>query len=257
VTSHGKVFLIGAGPGDLELLTLKAVRVIGDSDVILLDSLANPQVLKYAKPGAKVIEVGKRGGRESTAQTQIEEQMIRFANQGLTVSRIKGGDPLVFARGGEEIAALQKMNIEFEIIPGITAASGICASLGISLTHRELSHAVLFLTGPQFEPPSDLLVLPPMDTFAGTLVIYMGLKSASHVCHQLIARGMPPTTPSVAVQSGTLPHERRVFATLDTLPRSIQEAQLDSPVLLIIGPVVALSSAYSNVKTVALSGRGQ
>jgi uroporphyrin-III C-methyltransferase len=250
----GKVYLIGAGPGDLELLTLKAVRCIGEGDVILLDSLANPQVLQFAKPGAKVIKVGKRGGRHSVKQSDIESLMVEQATEGLTVCRIKGGDPLVFARGGEEIEALRRSNVPFEIIPGITAASGISASLGMSLTHRDLSHSVLYLNGPQFEPPAKNLTLPDLSNFAGTIIVYMGLKYARVVCTQLRLRGLSPNTPAVAVQSGTMPEERTVFSSIEQLPESIAQAGLESPVLLIVGEVVTLSQKQTGNKLAALSG---
>lgn len=240
----GKVYLIGAGPGDIELLTLKAVRAIKACQVILLDSLANPDVLQFASDSARVIEVGKRGGRESVPQAEIEQQMIEHARSGLTIGRIKGGDPLIFARGGEEIEALVENGVPFEVIPGVTAATGICATLGISLTHRDLSHCVIYLAGPHFEPPTDMLRLPDMKTFAGTLVIYMALKSSEHVSVELIRRGLDPATPSVAVQSGTLPSQRAVFGRLDALPSLINQSKLGSPVLIIVGHVVALCPSY-------------
>jgi uroporphyrin-III C-methyltransferase len=236
----GKVFLIGAGPGDVELLTLKAVRAIAQSDVLLVDSLVNPDVLSYAKASARIIHVGKRGGQRSTDQTWIEQQMLDYALEGLVVARIKGGDPLIFGRGGEELAALEKAGLEFEVVSGITSATGVASSLGISLTHRDVSHQVVMVAGYAFGTENEP-VLPPMAKFNGTLVIYMGLTSADSICKRLMNLGLPATTPVAAVQSGTTDKERFVLGEIGQVAAKLEEAALVSPVLIIIGKVVALS----------------
>jgi uroporphyrin-III C-methyltransferase len=162
----------------------------------------------------------------------------------LTVARIKGGDPSIFGRGGEEIECLQKNGIAYEVIAGVTAASGICAALGISLTHRDSAHSLIYLAGPHFEPPAETLCLPSLQGFGGTIVVYMGLKSCEIAAKELILRGLPPGTPSVAVQSGTLADQKCAFAPISELPQRVKQAELESPVLLIIGQVVALSPQY-------------
>lgn len=245
--SIGKVYLIGAGPGDVELLTLKAVRCIASSDVILIDSLANQEVLKFAGPDAKVVHVGKRAGQYSVPQREIENKMLAYARAGLTVSRIKGGDPMIFARGGEELDALYAHRIPFEIISGITAASGVTAALGIPLTHRDLSHQLMFLTGPQFDQDKSEAWLPSLHSYTGTIVIYMGLKNCAAICKTLITSGMNENTPSVAVQSGTLLEQKAVFAPLKSLSQNVEQEGLTSPVLMVVGDVVSLSPDYKRI----------
>lgn len=244
--TQGKVYLIGAGPGDFELLTLKAVRIIGIADLLLVDSLVHYEVLGYAKPGARVMNVGKRGGQKSTDQSWIERLMIDAAREGLTVARVKGGDPLIFARGGEELSALHEAGIPVEVVSGVTSATGVAASLGIPLTHRDFSHQLIFVTGYSFGTPSEPL-LPPLEKFNGTMVIYMGLRNADVVMDRLIACGLPPTTPVAGVQSGTTCDERFVIATAESLAHELERAQLASPVLIIVGEVIRLSPHYDKV----------
>jgi len=236
----GKVYLVGAGPGDPELLTLKAVKALARADVVMLDDLVDRRVLDYA-PGARVIEVGKRGGCKSTPQAFIERLMVRLASHGNVVARIKGGDPFVFGRGGEEALTLAKAGIECEVIPGITAGIGVPAALGIPVTHRGLARGVTFVTGHTRDGSGpDWAALARTDT---TLVIYMGMQRVVEITAALQAAGMPATTPAAAIQNGTTEFERHVIATLATLADAARAAVLGSPSLIVIGEVVGLARA--------------
>ena len=236
----GKVYLVGAGPGDPELLTLKAVKALARADVVMLDDLVDRRVLDYA-PGARVIEVGKRGGCKSTPQAFIERLMVRLASHGNVIARIKGGDPFVFGRGGEEALALARAGIECEVIPGITAGIGVPAALGIPVTHRGLARGVTFVTGHTRDGSGpDWAALARTDT---TLVIYMGMQRVVEITAALQAAGMPATTPAAAIQNGTTEFERHVIATLATLADAARAALLGSPSLIVIGEVVGLARA--------------
>ena len=237
--SAGKVWLIGAGPGDPELLTLKAVRALGEADVVLLDDLVNRDILTHA-PQARVIEVGKRGGCKSTSQAFIERLMLRFARGGRVVVRIKGGDPFVFGRGGEEMLFLRAAGVDVEVVGGITAGIGVPASLGIPVTHRGLSHGVTLVTGHAHAGAAgpNWAALAASGT---TLVIYMGVANLESICAALLAAGMRAATPAAAIQSGTTRDQRAVVATLADLGRAVASAALTSPAIVVIGEVVALA----------------
>ena len=235
---RGKVYVIGAGPGDPELLTLKAVRALREADVVLVDDLVGRDVLRFA-PRARVIEVGKRGGCKFTPQQFIERLMVRYARQGCVVARLKGGDPFVFGRGGEEMLALRAAGIDYQVVPGVTAGLGIPAAMDIPVTHRGLAHGVSFVSGHLrngAEP--DWRTLARAGT---TLVVYMGLARVRHIAAQLLAGGMSPDTPAVAVSSGTLPGERRVATELARLADEVARSGIESPALLVIGEVVRLA----------------
>jgi uroporphyrin-III C-methyltransferase len=237
VRKPGKVFLIGAGPGDPELLTLKAVRALGECDVLFIDDLVNPAVLAHARPGARRIASGKRAGCRSTPQAFIERSMIRHARAGAVVGRVKGGDPFVFGRGGEEVLALANAGIEVEVVPGITAGCAVPAALGIPVTHRGFSRGVTFVTGHTHAGAGlDYGALARSGT---TLVVYMGLAALPDIAAGLLAAGMKPDMPACAISQGTLPGQRSVVSTLERLPR--EAAGLASPVLLVIGAVVSLA----------------
>jgi uroporphyrin-III C-methyltransferase len=239
----GKVFLIGAGPGDVELLTLKAVRALSSADVVLIDDLANREVLQFARPQARVIAVGKRGGCRSTPQAFIERLMVRYARQGKIVARVKGGDPFVFGRGGEELEALEAAGIRCEVVSGITAGTAVPAALGIPLTHRDCTRGVTFVTGHTrngAEP--DWRALAASGT---TLVIYMGIARLARICRQLVAAGLRPDMPAAAIQHGTLPQQRSVTGTLAELPALVAQATIASPAIVVIGDVVGFAAARS------------
>ena len=234
----GKVYLIGAGPGDPDLLTLKAVRALALADVALIDDLVDRRVLEFA-PRARVIAVGKRGGCKSTPQAFIERLMVRVARRGKIVARIKGGDPFVFGRGGEEALTLAQAGIACEVIPGITAGIGVPAVLGIPVTHRDFAHGVSFVTGhTHADGGPDWAALARTDT---TLVIYMGMKRLPEITAALRAAGMTGETPAAAIQHGTTERQRSVIATLATLADAARDAELGSPALIVIGRVAGLA----------------
>jgi uroporphyrin-III C-methyltransferase len=231
-----KVYLVGAGPGDVELLTLKAVRAIGEADVVLLDDLVNREVLRFARQQAKVIEVGKRGGCRSTSQAFIERLMMRLARAGNTVARVKGGDPFVFGRGGEEMAALRAKGIEVEIVSGITAGIGVTAAMDIPLTHRYICNGVTFVTGHTGDGRQlDWRALAASGT---TLVIYMGVANLDAIARGLLEGGLPAETPAAAIQNGTLPSQKSVVTTLSGLVVEVERAGISSPAITVIGEVV-------------------
>ena len=238
---YGKVWLIGAGPGDPELLTLKAVRALGAADVVLVDDLVDRRVLAHARPDARVIEVGKRGGCNSTPQAFIEKLMVRLARRGATVARLKGGDPFIFGRGGEEILALNAAGIPVETISGITAGIAAPAALGIPVTHRDVARGVTFLTGhARDDAAPDWKALRAGGT---TLVIYMGIKRVAALVSGMLDAGFPADTPACAIRNGTLETQAEVVTTLAALPAAAAAAQLDSPAILVVGAVVGFARA--------------
>ena len=241
MTGPGKVFLIGAGPGDPQLMTLKAARALGLADVVLVDALVNRGCLAHARSDARIVEVGKRAGL-GTSQAFIEKVMIQSARIGHTVARLKGGDPFVFGRGGEELQALLAADLEVEVIPGITAGVGVPAMLGIPLTHRGLAHSVTFVTGHGVEVDWAALVRS-----GTTLVIYMGLQKLEVIKAALQAAGMDPRTPACVVENGTLPTQRQVITTIGSLSSS----GFSGPALIVIGAVVGLSKAAVQPKAKA------
>ena len=225
----GKVFLIGAGPGDPELLTLKAVRALGRCDVVLIDDLVHRGCLAHARPDARVIEVGKRGGRISTSQVFIEKTLVQTARAGHTAARLKGGDPFVFGRGGEELEALRSQRIEVEVIPGVTAGIAAPAALGIPVTHRSLAHGVTFVTGHGAD-----IDWPALVRSRTTLVIYMGLRNLKSIVSSLRAAGTPAATPACIIENGTLHTQRHLVTTLGHLSAS----GFSGPALIVVGDVV-------------------
>lgn len=235
----GLVYLVGAGPGDPELLTLKAVRALARADVVLIDDLVNRAVLEHARPSARIIEVGKRGGCKSTPQAFIQKLMLRLARAGRVVARVKGGDPFMFGRGGEELQALRAAGIAVEVISGITAGIAVPASLGIPVTHREHAVGVTFVTGhTKSGGGPDWRALSQTGT---TLVIYMGIANLPQICAGLLEAGMRADMPAAAIQSGTLETQRQVLATLGTLHAQVSQAQLGSPAIVVVGEVAALA----------------
>jgi uroporphyrin-III C-methyltransferase len=249
-TPRGKVYLIGAGPGDPDLLTLKAVRALGAADVVLHDDLVNPEILSHARRDARIVKVGKRGGCRSTPQVFIERLLVRLAHNGKTVARVKGGDPFIFGRGGEELLALQSAGIAVEIVPGITAGLGATAAIGIPATHRDHCHGVTLVTGHTrdgVEP--NWAALAHSGT---TLVIYMGMANLERISVSLLNAGMSPSMPCAVVQDGTLASQRHVAATLIDLVDTVRSAKLGSPALIIVGDVARF--AATNVRQWSLAG---
>ena len=252
--SLGKVTLVGAGPGDPELLTLKAVKAIANATVLLVDDLVNEAVLTHAQPEARIVYVGKRGGCASTPQAFIEKLMLNEALRGEQVVRLKGGDPFVFGRGGEEVEALQAAGIAVEVVNGITAGLAAMGSLNVPLTHREHAHGVVFVTGhaKPGDRGTDWVALAHTAHQAKlTLVIYMGVSGAAHIQHDLL-QGLPSDTPVAIVQNASLPTQRHAMATLATLHATLQAEQLGSPSVIVVGHVLDGLQAALNSPQAAL-----
>jgi len=238
-TACGKVYLVGAGPGDADLLTLRAARLLATADVVVHDHLVGPEVLALIGPDARRLYVGKERSHHSLAQEGINELLVRLAREGRSVVRLKGGDPFVFGRGGEELQVLAAAGIPFEVVPGITAACGVASYAGIPLTHRDHAQSCTFVTGHLKDGSCDL-DWPALARPRQTVVIYMGLSGLATICARLIAHGLPPHWPAAVVAQGTLPAQQVVCATLGTLADAVARAGLQSPCLTIVGEVVRL-----------------
>jgi uroporphyrin-III C-methyltransferase/precorrin-2 dehydrogenase/sirohydrochlorin ferrochelatase/uroporphyrin-III C-methyltransferase len=239
--SNGFVSLVGAGPGDAELLTIKALRLLREADVVAYDRLVSSEILDLIPTGVSRISVGKSVGKHCVPQDQINETLVNLARSGRRVVRLKGGDPYMFGRGGEEALILKQHGIAFEVVPGVTAATGCSAYSGIPLTHRGLSHGVRFLTG-HFRDNEELNI--DWEKVADpdcTLVIYMGLANLSRISSELINAGLEASTPAAAIHGGTTDVHEKVISTLDRLPEDVSRAGLQAPVMIIVGEVVSLN----------------
>lgn len=235
------VYIVGAGPGDVELLTLKAHRLItSTADVLLYDRLVPDAIIALAPAHVEKIYAGKSCHNHHMTQEEIHEVMLREARKGKTIVRLKGGDPFVFGRGGEEAAFLRSHNIPFEIVPGVTAASACSSIMGIPLTHRGLATAVQYITGHQQSGQPIALNWDKLADPDTTLVIYMGLANLEQITEQLALAGMERSTPAIAIQEASTPNQRYVKATLSDIYRKTKEAAMQAPTLVIIGKVVSL-----------------
>jgi uroporphyrin-III C-methyltransferase/precorrin-2 dehydrogenase/sirohydrochlorin ferrochelatase len=236
---NGEVFLVGAGPGDPELLTLKAVRLIQQADVVFYDRLVSPAILEYCSSKAEMHDVGKAKSDHAVPQDDINQLLADHAKLGKTVLRLKGGDPFIFGRGGEEIELLAEQQVPFQVVPGITAASGCSSYAGIPLTHRDYAQSVRFVTGHLKDGTANLpwneLIHPQQ-----TLVIYIGLTGISHISKELIAHGMSSETPIALIEKGTLPEQKVYTSTLNDIADVIANNSISAPTLTIIGDVVNL-----------------
>jgi uroporphyrin-III C-methyltransferase len=238
-----RVTLVGAGPGDPELLTLKAARVLAAARIVLYDHLVSKEVLRLVPPGADLVYVGKESSHHTLPQGDIVELMLRLARSGRPVVRLKGGDPYTFGRGGEEAQALAEAGVPFEVVPGISAAQGAAACAGIPLTHRDHASSVHFVTGHLRAGARDAVDLdwPALVRPRQTLVVYMGLASLPVLSAQLIHHGMDPRMPAALIERATLPTQRTLVGTLQSLPSLAQLNGIGSPALIVIGSVVDLS----------------
>ncbi|MDO6385804.1 uroporphyrinogen-III C-methyltransferase [Uliginosibacterium sp. 31-12] len=242
----GKVFLVGGGPGDPDLLTVKAVRLLAAADVVVYDNLVSPAVLAHAPPQAQRIYVGKKAGKHALPQEEINQLLVELAREGKQVVRLKGGDPYIFGRGGEEAETLVAAGIPFEAVPGVTAAAGAAAYTGIPLTHRDHAQSCFLVTG-HLKDESCNLDWPTLARAGQTLVIYMGLTSLPEISRQLIAHGMAADTPAACVRRATLPDQQVITGTITDLPAQVLAAGLKPPALLIIGRVVSLHTVLHPV----------
>lgn len=234
-----RVTLVGAGPGDPELLTIKAVRAIRSATVLLVDDLVSDAVLRYARRSTRIVHVGKRGGCTSTPQAFIEKLMAAEALKGERVVRLKGGDPFVFGRGGEEVAHLRALGIEVDVVNGITSGLAAVTSLGVPLTHRDHAHGVIFVTGHAKEKNSsvDWPTLAAAAAQGLTLVVYMGVSQAGALQEGLL-QGLGRSTPVAVVQHASLPQQRHAVGTLDDLTGLIAREGLGSPAIIVVGDVL-------------------
>ena len=243
----GKVYLIGAGAGDPELLTIKAARAIASATVLMVDDLVNPAVLEHANASARIIYVGKRGGCASTPQAMIERLMLREARAGHIVARIKGGDPYVFGRAGEELATLLAAGIDTQVINGITSGLVAATQLDVPLTHRAHTQGVIFVTG-HSQSETDPVNWAALAASRMTLVIYMGMAHAAHIQAQLLAGGLSPSTPAAVVQNAGAEHSQHAFMRLGNMAQTITEQGLKSPSIMVIGEVVACGIAAAQAR---------
>lgn len=235
----GTVYLVGSGPGALDLMTVRATRLIGEADVVVHDHLVADGVLDLVRHDAQKICVGKKASNHTVPQDELNRLLVRLAREGKKVVRLKGGDPFIFGRGGEEIETLSEFGIPFEVIPGVTAASGCAAYAGIPLTHRDHAQTVTFATGHLKDGSVDLdwqaLTRPRQ-----TVVFYMGISGIGIICRQMMSHGLPATHPVAVVQSGSTERQQVLVADLATMPARVAEAGITSPALIIVGSVVKL-----------------
>ncbi|MBS0544056.1 MAG: uroporphyrinogen-III C-methyltransferase [Proteobacteria bacterium] len=239
---NGKVWLVGAGPGDPDLLTVKAARLIASAEAVVFDHLVGAAILDLIPSTARRVYAGKEAGNHALPQGEINQVLVDLAREGLKVVRLKGGDPFIFGRGGEEMQALMAAGLPCEIVPGITAAAGAASTTGIPLTHREHAQTLVFATGHLKNDTVDLdwsaLSRPNQ-----TVVIYMGLGALDIICRELIAHGLPADTPAAVIHAATTPQQRSVHSPLARLPAAVREAAIRAPALIMIGDVVALQPA--------------
>lgn len=245
MSQRGKVFLIGAGPGDPELMTLRALRMLEEADVVVYDRLVAPEILAMAPASARRIAVGKAPGDHPVPQDHINRILVELALDGATVARLKGGDPLIFGRGSEEAAHLATLGIPVEYAPGITAAQGAACAAGVPLTHRGLATGVRYVTGHRQADGVLDLDWKSLASPETTLVVYMGVASIGQIALRLMAEGLSDFTPVMAIADATTPRERRLFSNLGRIAPDIRTAGMRAPVLFVIGEVVTLAAEWS------------
>ena len=254
MSARGRVFLVGAGPGDPGLLTLRGRDVLACADVVLYDSLADARLLDHAPPSAEKILVGKRHGRDSVSQEQIEQLLVARAMDGRTVVRLKGGDPFIFGRGGEEAEACRRAGIHFEVVPGVTSAVAVPAFAGVPLTHREHSSLVTFVTG-QTGTSRDDIDWPALARTGGTLVFLMAMTRIGEIAAHLIAAGMSPHTPVAGIRWGTLPRQKKIVSTLANIGKDAGSDLVRPPVIFVVGAVAGLADELGWYERLPLFGR--
>ena len=252
----GKVYLVGAGPGDPGLLTLRGKRLIERADVIIYDRLASPRLLAFARPDVEFIYVGKRVGRHVANQDEINSYIVKKASEGKMVVRLKGGDPFIFGRGGEEAQVMAESGIDFEVVPGVTSAIAVPAYAGVPLTHREHTASVAFITGHRrFDTKEAPVQWEGLAKGVGTLVFLMGMTNLSHICGKLMEHGRSPDTPVAVIRWGTTPFHRSVTGTLSNIADIVKEKGFKPPAIIVIGTVVALREQLNWFERLPLLGR--
>ena len=253
----GTVYLVGAGPGDPELLTLKALRLLREADAIVHDYLVAPEILALARADAERVFVGKKGGGFCCPQRDIESTLIRLAREGKNVVRLKGGDPFIFGRGGEEAEALVEAGIAFEIVPGVTSALAAAAYAGVPLTHRNYASAVVFLTGHEDpKKPDSAIRWEDYGKLGATLCIYMGMKNLETITRRLQAGGLAPETPVAVVQSATTGDHRQLLSTVARVALESEHAGFGAPAIVVIGEVAALANKLAWFESAVAAGTG-
>ena len=252
----GKVFLIGAGPGDPELLTLKALRLIQSADVVVFDRLVSEEIMALVPEGIRRIDVGKMPGHHRVAQDRINAMLVDLAREGLSVVRLKGGDPPIFARGSEEAEVLRGAGIPVAFVPGITAAQGAASSTGVPLTHRGLATGLRYVTGHRAKDARLDLDWASLASEETTLVVYMGAANIAEIAFQLMRHGLPASLPVMAVASATTPREQRILSTLGGIAADIATAEPEAPVLFVIGHVVSLYDSVALADALTCDGAG-
>jgi uroporphyrinogen III methyltransferase/synthase len=256
MTKQGKVYIIGAGPGDPGLITLRGVECIREAGVIIYDHLVNPEILRHARPDARRIYAGKRGGEHTLVQDEINRRLVEEAGNGAVVARVKGGDPFIFGRGGEEAEVLREAGIPFEVVPGVSSAVAVPAYAGIPLTHRSHAASVAFVTGHENPNKGRSDIDWPKLAGIGTLVFLMGVKNLSAIAENLTRCGKDPATPAALIRWGTTPDQQTLIATLGDIARKAKEGHFSPPAVFVVGGVVGLRETLNWFETKPLFGLG-
>lgn len=252
----GKVYLVGAGPGDMKLITIRGLELIGQADVIIYDNLVNKELLRYARAGAEIIYAGKKASRHELPQKDINALLVRTAKNNSMVVRLKGGDPFIFGRGGEEAQYLASRKIPFEIVPGVTSAISVPAYAGIPLTHRDHASTVAFITGHEDEKKTGSTISwSGLAKGPDTLVFLMGMKNLEDITRRLVAEGRDPGTPACVIHSGTLPAQKVVTGTLRTISKKVRSEGLKPPGIIVVGDVVSLRDSLNWFEIKPLFGK--